>query len=82
MKKVIFSAIAMIAFVGSSMANNIAIEDELAYTSKIEICVNQAMAYIDENCLYDTLTNKQILEIFNIQFDKCYGTKTINQSVN
>jgi F420-dependent methylenetetrahydromethanopterin dehydrogenase len=82
MKKVIFSAIAMIAFVGSSMAADIAIEDELADSSKIEVCVAQAMAYLDENCLYDSMTDKQLLAVFNREFDKCYGTNTINQSVN
>jgi len=84
MKKVMFTAIAMIAFVGSSMGRNTIVNEEILLDdpAKIEVCVAQAMAYLDENCLYDTMTDKQLLAVFNREFDKCYGTKTISQSVN
>lgn len=69
-----FTAIAMVAFVGSSMAsNNITYVDPPTISS----CITQAMAHLDEICAYDTMTDQQILEEFNSYFDRCYGTKKV-----
>jgi hypothetical protein len=46
MKKVIFSAIAMIAFVGSSLANTAEIQDQKLIVL-VKSCEEQAMDYTD-----------------------------------
>jgi hypothetical protein len=74
MKKVIFSAIAMIAFVGSSMANTLEVE-------KIETppqsCISSAIFQVNEyeqinGCLSDTQYNFMLQHYFN----KCQSKLT------
>jgi hypothetical protein len=76
MKKFMFSAVAMIAFVGSSMASTIEGELELADPPTIAGCIAKAMAHLDAISAYSTMTDRQILAEFNKKFDECYGTKS------
>ncbi|WP_026978917.1 hypothetical protein [Flavobacterium tegetincola] len=49
MKKFIFSAVAMMAFVGSSMANTSDIKKILTDDPKFFECFDKAIAYADQN---------------------------------
>ena len=50
MKKFIFTAVAMVAFVGSSMANNIAIDDLFDESFSPDLSEKYETKIISENC--------------------------------
>jgi len=77
MKKVIFSAIAMIAFVGSSMAADIAEKEKEA--DKVD-CVKVAIAALDAADPNNTMTPKQSNAFYQGQYNACI--KTTGQSIH
>jgi hypothetical protein len=75
MKKVIFSAVAMIAFVGSSIANTVAIEEEKV-VAQVD-CVNVAIAALDAADPNNTMTQSQSDAFYQGQYNACI--KSTNQ---
>lgn len=78
MKKVIFSVIAMVAFVGSSMANSIATEEEKE-AEKVD-CVSVAIAALDAADPNNTMTIRQANAFYQGQYNACI--KSTNQVVH
>ena len=77
MKKFMFSAIAMIAFVGSSMANNSAIEEEKE-AGKVN-CATVAMAALDAADPKHTMTSHEAGLFYQGQYDACIkSTKSVS----
>ena len=72
MKKVIFSAIAMIAFVGSSMASNGV--KLVVNPPTIASCSAEANKLLNEPGILN-LTNAQILAEYNRRFQECMNPK-------
>jgi hypothetical protein len=67
MKKVMFTAIAMIAFVGSSMANTMVLEEEKK-TEPVD-CVAVATAVLDAADPNNTMTQKQAFDFYQGQYN-------------
>jgi hypothetical protein len=77
MKKVIFSAIAMIAFVGTSMANASEIKKSEVFLV-VKTCEEKAMDYLDARDPNNVLTSTQAHEIYTAFLSGCANT---NKSV-
>lgn len=72
MKKFMFSAIAMIAFVGSSMASDIAEKDVELMSNDYNSCIQEAIFKVNEDeIMFGCLTPTQYEFLLQSYYRKC-----------
>jgi hypothetical protein len=81
MKKFMFSAVAMIAFVGSSMASTSEVRKvEVLVVEKT--CAEKAMDYLDARDPNNVMTSSQAHEVYTSYYSGCVNaTKQVSLSV-